>query len=396
MCRLRTGGSLQQVADRMRVRIVLFSLSFFLSACSPPVSVSPPRLAKALNVGAETTHQSSEQFLQEMIAEERFSGVALVMRGANVVHARAYGPASPGAANRLDTAFHVGSVTKQFTAAAILKLVDQDVLDLDSPVNDYLPEQYRSDKWSSVTVRHLLSHTSGIPDYAESRDYYEVVDGWAFGTTVEGMIREAMGKELQFAAGTDFFYSNIGFTLLGEIIQEQSEQTYAAFIQDNVLNPIGMTNSLIHVEGRIPKLNEASGLRWDEESDQYVKDDILSLPVTPPDGGLVTTLDDFIKWIAVYRDFKHPNLSATSIECMMLQSIPPGSYLWPDQGLRGEAAYGFGLSLSGDLIMHEGYIVGFRSHFIYSRNDDLLVVLFTNNTSNNVFRISAGLLEIHQ
>jgi len=347
------------------------------------------------NANEEVVHQPTEQFLQEMVVGEHLSGVALVMRGKSTVHARAYGPATLNSANRLDTIFHVASLTKQFTAAAVMHLVAQNVIDLDGHINDCLPEKYRSDVWSSVRVRHLLSHTSGISDYAETRAYYEVVDGWAFGKTVDGMIREAMAKELQFEPGTDFHYSNVGYTLLGEIIQEQSGIPYDVFVQDILLDPIGMTSSRIHVEGHEPRPGEASGLLWNEEEVRHTKDDVLSLPVTSPDGGLATTLDDFIKWIAVYRKLSHPNLSAASLEGMMQPSIPAGSYLWPQQGFRGEASYGFGLANSADLIMHEGYIVGFRSFFIYGRRDDLLIVVFTNNTTNDVFRIAKGLFEIH-
>lgn len=375
--------------------VVLFSLSVGLSACTSQKALTPPFLS-AFDDNADVIHQPSDEFLKEMISEERFSGAALVMRGANIIHARAYGPATMDSKNRLDTFFHVGSVTKEFTAAAVMQLVEQHVIDIEGPINAYLPEQYRSEKWEPVKVRHLLSHTSGVPDYAEIRDYYEVVDGWAFGKTVDGMIREAMGKDLQFEPGSKFYYSNIGFTLLGEIIQEQSGKPYAAYIQDNILTPVGMTDSRIHVAGHKPRPGEAAGLRWDDDTGRHVKDDVISLPVTPPDGGLVTTLSDFIKWIGVYREMTHPNLSAASLERMMEPSIPPGTYLWPQQGLRGEASYGFGLSLSGDLIMHEGYIVGFRSHFIYSRNDDLLVVVFTNNTRNDPFRISSGLFALQQ
>ena len=382
-------------ARRLVLAAALFSgLLAGAPACSSQ-EASPAPSANRIS-GKEVIHQLSEQFLQEMVLEERFSGVALVMRGDDVVHARAYGPAGVEAENRLDTVFHVGSVTKQFTAAAIMQLVERNAIDLDGPINNYLPARYRSDNWSPVKVRHLLSHTGGVPDYAEARDYYDVVDGWAFGDTVDGMIREAMAKPLDFEPDANFYYSNIGFTLLGAIIEEQSGKPYAEFMQDNVLRPVGMADSRIHVAGHEARPDEASGLRWDDEKRRHVKDDIPSLPVTPPDGGLATTLDDFVKWISVYRNMAHPNLSAASLERMMKPSIPAGSYLWPQQGLRGEASYGFGLAVSGDLIMHEGYIVGFRSHFIYSRDDDLLVVVFANNTRNDPFRLSSGLFALHQ
>ena len=367
-----------------------------LVACAteagPPVAKAEPGEMSALHA---VTDPASELFLQQMVEEEHFSGVALVMRGDTIIHAGAYGDSAPGVANRLDTRFHVASMTKEFTAAAIMQLVEAGRIDLDSPINTYLPTKYRSEYWSPVKVRHLLSHTSGITDYAESRDYYDVVDGWAFGDTVDGMIREAMAKELQFEPGSNFRYSNIGFTLLGEIIEAQSGVSYADYVQHNLLDPVGMTHSTIHIADHVPAPGEAEGLRWNEEEGRHTKDDVLSLPVTSPDGGLITTLDDFVKWIAVYRKMSHPGLSRASLERMMQPSIPPGSYGWPEQGLHGQASYGFGLALSGDLIMHEGYIVGFRTHFIYSRDDDLLVVVFTNNTSNNAYKISSGLFEIH-
>lgn len=340
-------------------------------------------------------HDASEAFLRRMVKEENFTGVALIMREGVVIHAGAYGESSPGVPNQLNTAFHVASVTKQFTAAGIMHLAEIGRLELDGCINLYLPQRYRSDIWSPVTVRHLLSHTSGIPDYAESRDYYDVVDGWAFGATVDGMIREAMAQDLQFEPGSDFRYSNIGFTLLGEIIEAQSGQSYADFISQTLLSPMAMASSRIHVANHEPVPGEASGLRWAGEEGRHTKDDVPSLPVTSPDGGLVTTLSDFIKWIEVYRNFRHPMLSEASIRRMIQPSIPPGSYDWPEEGLRGEASYGFGLALSGDLLMHEGYIVGFRSHFIYGRSDDLLIIVFTNSSSNNAYAISAGLYEIH-
>lgn len=350
---------------------------------------------KIIHAEREVTHQASEDFLTEMIEVERFTGVALVMRGNDIVHARAYGNATPEMANQLTTVFHVASVTKQFTAAAIMQLVEQGALDLDGPINDYLPEKYRSGIWTDVLIRHLLSHTSGIPDYAVTREYYDVTDGWAFAETVDGMIREAMQSELEFVPGAAFKYSNIGYTLLGEIIQEQTGLPYADYMQENLLDPLGMTASRVHVEGHVPVPHEASGFRWHEGEHRHTKDEVVILPVTSPDGGLVTTLDDFVKWIDVYRTMAHPRLSRASLERMLQPSIPDGSYDWRDKGLRGDLTYGFGLELSGDLISHAGWIVGFQSYFIYDRRADLLVVVFTNNITNDAVRIAVDLFKIH-
>ena len=348
-----------------------------------------------LRSNSKVIHKVSEDLLTEMTQVERFKGVALVMRGNSVIHARAYGNATREKANKLNTAFHVGSITKQFTAAAIMQLVEKGSLVLDNPISGYLPEKYRSDFWSDVRLHHLLSHTSGIPDYAVTREYYDITDGWALGDTVDGMIREAMQQELEFKPGTDFEYSNIGYTLLGEIIEEQTGSLFEDYIQENLLDPLGMTKSRIRVENHVPLAHEASGFRWNEAEKRHTKDNVVSLPVTSPDGGLVTTLNDFTKWITIYRDKKHPRLSSASLERMLQPSIPADSYDWPEEGLHGNTSYGFGLTLSGDLISHPGIIVGFTSHFIYDRQTDLLVAVFTNNKTTDAIKIASDLFKIH-
>ena len=391
MCR-----AIQHSNNRSRAVASSLGVAIGLLACSWSEQAPVPRGEQAnVIINSEVIHHPSEATLMAMTDGEQLSGAVLVKRGDTVVHARAYGNATIDTPNRLNTVFHVGSVTKQFTAAAIMQLVEQGLIALDGNINGYLPEKYRSTLWSSIRVYHLLAHTSGIPDYAITRDYYQVVDGWAFGDTVDGMIREAMGKAPEFAPGTDFNYSNIGYTLLGQIIEQQTGLPYAAYIKDNLLNPIAMADSRIHVQGHDPVIGEAVGLHWNDEQGRYAKDDALYLPVTSADGGLITTLDDFVRWIAVYRDMAHPRLSRASLQRMVQPSIPAGSYDWPEQGLRGEASYGLGIATSGDLLMHEGYIVGFRSSFIYSRNEDLLVAVFTNSTNIAPVSIAMRLFEIH-
>jgi CubicO group peptidase (beta-lactamase class C family) len=150
----------------------------------------------------EVVEPRIEEFLQKMVDEERFSGVALVAKDGDVIYAKGYGIAVEVAPNNVHTAFHVASVTKQFTAAAIMQLTENGILDLNDSINLFLPKQYTTPAWNDVHVHHLLSHSSGIPDYAVSRDYYDVVDGFCLGATVDGMIREAMSKDLEFTPGT--------------------------------------------------------------------------------------------------------------------------------------------------------------------------------------------------
>ena len=358
---------------------------FALTACSPD---NPPTASGAVDSGVvEVVDPRIDEYLAEMTVQERFSGVALVAQNGKILHAKGYGMASPGRPNTVDTVFHVASVTKQFTAAAILQLVEAGSIDLSMSINNYLPERYRSSKWDEVAVHHVLSHSSGIPDYGVTRDYYNVVDGFCLGDTVDGMIKEAMVSDLEFSPGSAYSYSNIGFTLLGEIVEEQANIPYEQYVQERIFGPLGMRSSRIHIEGHVPVENEAAGHRWDKEKQRHVKDDVVSLPVTAPDGGLVTTLSDFLRWIPIYAGGEQTVLSQASIDAMTARQIP--------MGLDGEIdSYGYGLDVGKRLIGHSGYIVGFRSRFDYARENKSLVVVFTNNTTNSPERISAGLLTI--
>ncbi|MEL7450827.1 MAG: serine hydrolase domain-containing protein, partial [Pseudomonadota bacterium] len=329
----------------------LLFCAFLMVGCG--TEAPPMRIEGETATLSEVVDPRIDAFLQGAVAEEHFSGAALVVKDGAIMHAKGYGLAAPGKPNTVNTVFHVASVTKQFTAAAVLQLVEAGMVDLDGSINAYLPQQYWSPVWQGVRVRHLLSHSSGITDYAVVRDYYDVVDGFCLGDTVNGMIREAMEKPLEFAPGTQYTYSNIGFTLLGEIIEEQTGMPYAQYMQEKILRPMGMTSSRIHVEGHVPSANEAAGYRWDEATQQHVKDDVVSLPVTAPDGGLVTTLGDFMRWIQLYAGGDQEILTQASLDAMTSPQI--------SLGRDGEIdSYGFGLSVGERLLGHSGYIVGFR------------------------------------
>ena len=365
-------------------RISIPVLLLFSGCAGNTAESSTSAIDSAVN---EIVEPRVEAFLQEMIEEEHFSGVALIAEDGKVVHAKGYGVSVGGASNNVDTAFHVASLTKQFTAAAIMQLVEAGVLNIDESINAYLPEQYVTPIWNDVHLRHVLSHSSGISDYAVTRDYYDVVDGFCLGDTVDGMIREAMSKDLEFTPGAKYSYSNIGFTLLGEIIEEQTDIPYDRYMKEKILEPMGMHSSRVHIEGHIPAENEAAGHRWDEGTQKHVKDDVVSLPVTAPDGGFVTTLSDFLRWVSLYSGGDQNILSRASIDAMTTSQISME---------RGGSidGYGYGIGVGQRLIGHSGYIVGFRSSFSFARENNTLVAVFTNNTTNDPARISAGLLTI--
>lgn len=364
----------------MRLLILLSML--FCAACAG-LEPADTRGTRVREVG----DSRFDSYLQDMVKEEHFTGAALIMRKGEIVHAKGYGAATGNTANNVHTKFHVGSITKQFTAAAIMQLVEKKVVKLDDSINSYLPPQYRSPKWDAVTVHHLLSHTSGIPDYAVTRDYYQVVEGFVSASTVDGMVKEAMGKDLQFVPGSKYSYTNLGYTLLGIVIENQTNISYDEYVKDSILEPMGMSSSRIHVYGQALGEEEAEGSRWSEDQGRHVKDEVVSLPATAPDGGLVTTLGDFVKWARIYTAGGTTILSQDSIRLMSSPAIRIGN--------GGPLDWmGYGLYTGDRLIGHGGLVVGFSSQFVFDRETQSLIVVFSNNVSTNPQRVAFGLLTI--
>ena len=351
-----------------------------LSGCASTDAAAPLEMS-----ARQILHPRIDAHLQEMTREEHFSGVALVLRDGSIIHASGYGLSTNDLPNNVDTAFHVASVTKQFTAAAVLQLVESGAVSLHGSINNHLPHAYRSEAWSAVTVHHLLSQSSGIPDYAMSRDYYDVAGGFVSEETLERMIVEAMERDLEFPPGSQYGYSNLGYVLLGEIIEHQSKVSYADYLQKNIFEPMAMDSSRIRPFSHDPAANEAKGFRWSEDRASFVPDIFETLPATPADAGLITTIGDFAKWSQIYLRGHQGILSEESISAMTSQHTHMG---------RGGSVngYGYGLGVGDRLIAHSGHVVGFRSQFILDRQSRTVIAVFANNSAVNMERIAFGIL----
>jgi D-alanyl-D-alanine carboxypeptidase len=364
--------------------ILIFPLLF---ACENKGNEASNKIeTEEINLSKEIRHPEIDSLINNMISEEHFTGVVLVAVNDKIIHGKGYGMAQDGIQNRIDTKFHVASITKQFTAAAIMQLLEQKKINLEESINEFLPSQYRSDKWNSLTIHHLLTQTSGIEDYGLTRDYYEVEKGFCLGNTVDGMIKEAIAKELKFPSGSKFSYSNIGYTLLGQIIEKTSGEPYDSYMKRYIFEPMGMHDSFIHNISTYTLANdEAMGYRWDDELNIHVPDDIIGLPVTEPDGNLVTTLNDFLKWTSIYTNNNQKVIDDIAIKKMTTPYIKNDFSFLKEKG----PWYGYGLSLTDGIISHPGHIVGFRSHFIVDTNNGIKVLVFNNNVSNNPVNISS-------
>jgi CubicO group peptidase (beta-lactamase class C family) len=183
-----------------------------------------------------------EQVVQSYVSGGRFAGAVLVARGPDVVLSKGYGLANvewtvPSAP---DVRFKVASITKQFTAAAILLLEERGTLKIDDLVKTHLPEAPPA--WDRITLAHLLTHTAGFPGLlspaAGGQPPVESADG-----TVAGFVTALMQRPLESAPGERFSYTNSGYFVLGHLIQKLTGQSYETFLRENIFTPLGMKDS---------------------------------------------------------------------------------------------------------------------------------------------------------
>src|SRR5687768_11004790 len=195
--------------------------------------------------------------IQEVLAlahkYKQFNGSALVAQNGKVVYKGAFGMANMewGIPNTPDTRFRLGSITKQFTAALTLQLVEQGKIKLDGKITDYLPD-YRQDIGQKVTVHHLLTHTSGIPSYTGQPGFFENVSRNPY--KVVDFVKQYASGDLEYEPGSKYSYNNSGYFLLGAIIERVTGKSYEQVLKENILDPAGMKNTgYDHHDTLIPK-----------------------------------------------------------------------------------------------------------------------------------------------
>ncbi|HEX7324033.1 MAG TPA: serine hydrolase domain-containing protein [Rhodanobacteraceae bacterium] len=286
----------------------------------------------------------------------------LVVQDGTPVIARGYGYANLADQARVDahTDFRLASVTKQFTAAAILILRQDGKLKLSDPIRKWLPELPASD--ATITVRNLLEMTSGLADYGTL-----VPPGRTRQLDDMDVLHLLAGEDkLYFQPGHAQRYSNGGYVLLGLIVQRVSGMDLADFMRQRIFQPLGMDHTLMYEHHRGPQVpHRAYGYslldgKW-TETDQ----DVTS--ATRGDGGIYSNIDDMAKWdAALYTDRL---LDAASRKLMFTDTWTTDI---PDM------SYGFGWAKSGDTVWHSGESIGFRNVIVRWPSHHLTVVILSN------------------
>jgi len=305
-----------------------------------------------------------DEAVQAFATEGRFMGSVLVARGDKVVLSKGYGSANLewGLPNDPTTKFRLGSVTKQFTAAAILLLEERGKLKIDDPVKAYLPDAPAA--WDKVTIYHLLTHTSGIPSFTSFPDYRT---SEATPSTPEQLVARFRDKPLEFGPGEKWNYSNSGYVLLGYILEKASGEEYAKFIKKNIFDPLGMNDSGYDSNSTIIP-HRAAG--YEPGSNGPVNTSYIHMSIPFSAGALYSTTEDLLRWERGL--FGGKLLSAASLEKM---TTP----------YKNDYAFGVGVITKEGVkeIVHGGGIEGFSTYLAYYPSDKLTVVVLCNLVSSN-------------
>ncbi|WP_374584083.1 serine hydrolase domain-containing protein [Pseudoduganella sp.] len=285
-------------------------------------------------------------------------GQTVFRQGYGLADFATHKPATP------DMAFRLGSITKQFTAAAILLLAEQGKLETSDDIRQYLPAF--PDKGKRITIEHLLTHTSGIPCYTEQLSY---LGNMARDMTVDEMIASFKDMPLEFAPGEQFAYNNSGYFLLGAIIERVSGQTYASFLAQHIFTPLGMRHTAYEGHQRNAVV-QASG--HSHEEGKFGPAAPLSMTQPYAAGSLVSTVDDLARWdqaISQSRLLQERSWQRAFTPYVLANGNATGyGYGWEITTLRGSTA-----------IEHGGGINGFATHAIRLPEERVFVAVLTNS-----------------
>jgi CubicO group peptidase (beta-lactamase class C family) len=322
-----------------------------------------------------------DQVVRDEMQRQHIPGVSIaVIKGGAVLHARGYGLANVEHQVPADqeTIFESGSLGKQFTAAAVMLQVEDGKLSLSDPLTKFFPDA--PDSWRGITVRHLLTHTSGIPDYEGTAELDLRKD-----YTEDQLAQFAYPLKLEFPPGSRWNYSNTGYVLLGIVVHKVSGAFYGDVLADRVFKPLGMkTARIISEEDIVP--HRAAGYRLvkgELKNQEWVAPKLN----TTADGSLYFSVRDLIAWDAGVR--RRAILKAESWKDILTPATLTSGKRYP---------YGFGWFLDErggqPLQQHGGSWQGFKTQLSHFVGDDLTVIVLANVAQARPDRIADGIAAV--
>ncbi|HEY6386614.1 MAG TPA: serine hydrolase domain-containing protein [Candidatus Acidoferrum sp.] len=366
----------------MKLPLILFVAVFFALA-----------LESRAQSPSSAVHRQAD-FMFSSFAQENAPGFAvLVRKDGRTLFEKGYGVRDLRTHAKINqyTNFRLASFTKQFTAMAIMLLVYDGKLRYDQSLSEIFPDFPPYGK--NITIRNLLNHTGGLPDYEDLMDAQEKLKGpiWSAEHQIQDDEVLALFKKEtkgRFAPGTSWSYSNSGYVVLGLIVAKTSGQSYGSFLHARIFAPLHMDRTVVYQKGKKAVTNRAFG--HSKEGGTLKETDQSSTSATLGDGGIYSNLDDLVKWDDALRN--HTLLSAEEMAPALVPAkLADGSpTYWPtapnDDNLHPgkPVSYGFGWFLDAyegqPRMWHTGSTMGFRTIIQRCTGNNFTVIVLANRT----------------
>ena len=308
-----------------------------------------------------------------------FNGCVLVAEKGKTIFKKAYGYTDYTRSTLLTTdyQFRLASVSKQFTAMAIMILKERGKLNYDDKVNIYLKDF----PYENITIRNLLNHTSGIPDYgslldkhwdAENKKHLVATDRDVYALLIEYI------PSLEFFPGDELRYSNTGYIILALLVEEITGQSFQNFLSENIFTSLGMSNSYVNpIDGKLDDEKRAKGFAVSMDGTSYIEKDWNYQNGMYGDGGVISTLDDLLLWDQALRSETLVS-DSTLKEAFTQVTLNDGS----------TREYGFGWSVikqdSGIIVAHLGGWLGYTTEIMRDLSSDQTVIQLCNMPSRRL------------
>ena len=335
---------------------------------------------------AQVNATEIDRIINNVVKTNGPGAIVYVKQKGKVLYEKAFGKSNIELDVDMKTknAFNIASISKEFTAMSILQLMEKGKLSLEDNLNTYLPSY--SKNGDKIKIKHLLSHTSGLKSHTDT--IWANTDGRTYFESMEEVLNYFKNDIIKFEPGERHDYCNVNFNILAYIIEKVSGLTYAAYVEENIFKPLGMTNSYIPNEGQvIPNLS--TGYELKDNKIVYAR--YHSLNQTRGSSSIQTTVQDLSKW---YEGLM--NSKVVSRETLRQAWSP----FVLNNGVKEAYGYGFynDQKFGKTAIFHNGFIFGYSTSDMYFPEDDLLILVASNisdinviNTNDIIFNIATNI-----
>lgn len=332
----------------------------------------------------DETYSRANDYMNNQTELGHFSGSILIAKQGKVILNKGYGMANLEHAipNTPQTKFRLGSTSKPFTALAILQLQEQGLLSIHDSIDRFLPDYPNGHK---ITLHHILTHTSGIPNFTQLPDYAEFKGVYS---RPENTVKRFKNHPLDFAPGDQFKYSNSGYVLLAHIVEHISKEAFGDFLHKHIFEPLNMLHSACDNHKTILK-NRASG--YEVENHKVVNCEFIDMSIPTGGGGIYSTVEDL--YLFDRGLYTNNIISTASLDLMHNSYVTAPQY---------SASYGYGWFITDDhfkdasrkRIGHGGGIYGFKSEFNRYVDEDVVVIVLSNLSITPKEKMAFDLAEI--